>query len=105
MSTHKRKAFCLGGAGRICREAVLDLVQFSQFDRITVGDIDEQEGRHVGAQLLAAGSVSKTGVLIPEEAFDPETIFAELEKRDIHIHERMTEPAREAKAPPAGKYA
>jgi hypothetical protein len=38
------RLFCLGGAGRICREAVLDCVQFSQFERITVGDRDEEEG-------------------------------------------------------------
>jgi saccharopine dehydrogenase-like NADP-dependent oxidoreductase len=41
------KLFCLGGAGRICREAVLDCVQFSEFDRITIGDLDEEEGRRV----------------------------------------------------------
>jgi saccharopine dehydrogenase-like NADP-dependent oxidoreductase len=31
---------CIGGAGRICREAVLDLVQFSNFEKITVADCD-----------------------------------------------------------------
>jgi lysine 6-dehydrogenase len=41
------KIFCLGGAGRICREAILDLVQFSKFERITVGDVNEAEGRRV----------------------------------------------------------
>jgi len=42
-----RSAFCLGGAGRICREAVLDLVQFSGFGRITIGDVSEEAGRAV----------------------------------------------------------
>jgi saccharopine dehydrogenase-like NADP-dependent oxidoreductase len=45
------KIFCLGGAGRICREAALDLVRFSSFDRITVGDVDEAVGRQVVAWL------------------------------------------------------
>ena len=39
------KALCLGGAGRICREAVLDLLEFSSFERLTVADADEQAGR------------------------------------------------------------
>ncbi|WP_066390797.1 saccharopine dehydrogenase family protein [Neobacillus mesonae] len=41
------KVFCLGGAGKICREAVLDLVQFSDFEKITVADFNEEEGRKV----------------------------------------------------------
>ncbi|MDX9820718.1 MAG: saccharopine dehydrogenase C-terminal domain-containing protein [Syntrophales bacterium] len=41
------KVFCLGGAGKICREAALDLVQFSDFEKITVGDFNEDEGRKV----------------------------------------------------------
>jgi len=39
------KVFCLGGAGRICREAVLDLVQHSSFEKFTIGDFNEEEGR------------------------------------------------------------
>lgn len=45
------KILCLGGAGRICREAVLDLVQFSDFEQITVADTNEFEGRRVVAWL------------------------------------------------------
>ena len=41
----------------------------------------------IAAEQLAKGAVAKTGVLIPEDAFTPELIFAELEKRDIHMHE------------------
>lgn len=41
------KVFCLGGAGRICREAALDLVEYSQFERITIGDCDEEAGLEV----------------------------------------------------------
>jgi saccharopine dehydrogenase-like NADP-dependent oxidoreductase len=42
----------------------------------------------IAAQILAKGMVKKCGVLTPEEAFDPETVFAELEKRGIIIHEK-----------------
>lgn len=42
----------------------------------------------IAAELLARGSVKKTGVLIPEEAFDPQEIFDALKKRDILIHEK-----------------
>lgn len=41
------KVFCLGGAGKICREAILDLVQYSSFEKITVADFNEAEGRKV----------------------------------------------------------
>ncbi|MFD1955245.1 saccharopine dehydrogenase family protein [Paenibacillus thailandensis] len=34
------KAMCLGGAGRICSEAVRDLAQYSAFEKITIGDYD-----------------------------------------------------------------
>jgi saccharopine dehydrogenase-like NADP-dependent oxidoreductase len=40
---------CLGGAGKICREAVLDLVAFSDFERITIGDIDSTAGEVLAA--------------------------------------------------------
>jgi len=45
----------------------------------------------IGAILLARGKVEKIGVITPEEAFDPESIFAELKKRRIIIHEQKTE--------------
>lgn len=45
----------------------------------------------IAAEQLAKGAVRKTGVLIPEEAFDPAVIFAELEKRGIQMHEAWTE--------------
>lgn len=41
------KVFCLGGAGRICRESVYDLVQHSDFERITIGDYDVAEAERV----------------------------------------------------------
>ncbi|MFC4100538.1 saccharopine dehydrogenase family protein [Paenibacillus xanthanilyticus] len=43
--------FCLGGAGRICREAVLDLVQYSEFERITIGDFNIEEAQRVADEL------------------------------------------------------
>jgi saccharopine dehydrogenase-like NADP-dependent oxidoreductase len=45
------KVFCLGGAGRICREAILDLVQFSDATHITVADVNEAAGREVVERL------------------------------------------------------
>lgn len=45
------KVLCLGGAGMICREAVHDLVQTSDFDRITVADVNEEAGREVVSWL------------------------------------------------------
>lgn len=41
----------------------------------------------IAAEILAKGKVKKHGILIPEEAFEPEEIFAELEKRGIYMHE------------------
>lgn len=45
------KAICLGGAGKITREAALDLVQFSDFSKITIADINESEGQQVAQWL------------------------------------------------------
>lgn len=45
------KIFCLGGAGNICREAVLDLVRYSDFSQITIGDFNVEEGQKVVAWL------------------------------------------------------
>jgi hypothetical protein len=33
--------------------------------------------------------VKGTGVLTPEEAFDPPTVFAELQRRRIVVHEKV----------------
>lgn len=41
----------------------------------------------IAAELLAKGCAPRPGVLIPEDAFKPEVIFAELEKREIYMHE------------------
>ena len=41
----------------------------------------------IAAQLLAQGKVKSSGILIPENAFEPEIIFKELKKRDIFMHE------------------
>ena len=41
------KVLCLGGAGKICREAAHDLVEFSSFEKITIGDFNEKVGREV----------------------------------------------------------
>jgi saccharopine dehydrogenase-like NADP-dependent oxidoreductase len=43
----------------------------------------------IGAQMLGRGLVEKTGVITPEEAFEPEAVFAELRSRQILIHVRI----------------
>ena len=45
------KVLCLGAGGRISRESVLDLVEFSSFDTITVADVNEAAGREVVSWL------------------------------------------------------
>ena len=45
----------------------------------------------IAAELIAAGEVEKSGVLIPEDAFDPADVFDALVKRDIHIHHTVVE--------------
>ena len=45
------KVFCLGAAGRISREAVLDLVQHGSFDTITIGDYNYEEACKVAQWL------------------------------------------------------
>jgi saccharopine dehydrogenase (NAD+, L-lysine-forming) len=43
----------------------------------------------IGAQLLAHGNVSQTGVLAPEVAFEPTAFIAELARRGIRVEERI----------------
>ncbi|MDQ6420660.1 saccharopine dehydrogenase C-terminal domain-containing protein [Paenibacillus sp. LHD-117] len=45
------KVFCLGGAGRICSEAVRDLVEYSSFDTITIGDFNLEAAEALAASL------------------------------------------------------
>lgn len=45
----------------------------------------------IAAEQLAKGAVKQTGILIPEEAFQPQVIFDELAKREIYMHESWTE--------------
>ncbi len=45
------KIFALGGAGRICRESIKDLVEFADFDKLTVGDINETEALELVNEL------------------------------------------------------
>ena len=40
----------------------------------------------VAAGLIAKGKVKRTGVVMPEFAFEPEEVFRELEKRQILVH-------------------
>jgi saccharopine dehydrogenase-like NADP-dependent oxidoreductase len=43
----------------------------------------------IATQIIASGRVERTGVVMPEFAFDPEEFFRELEKRQIFIHVRV----------------
>ena len=45
------KIFCLGAAGKISRESVLDLLQSDKITRVTIGDTDEARGSEVVAWL------------------------------------------------------
>ncbi|HIR93496.1 MAG TPA: saccharopine dehydrogenase NADP-binding domain-containing protein [Candidatus Egerieimonas intestinavium] len=45
------KVFCLGAAGRISRESALDLVQYSDFEKITIGDYNVEEAQKVAQWL------------------------------------------------------
>ncbi len=45
------KAICLGGGGRICREAALDLVEHSDFERITIADVNPAAAEEVARWL------------------------------------------------------
>lgn len=48
----------------------------------------------IGAQLLAGGRANRPGVVACEACFDPQEFFAELAKRQIHVHERIVEERR-----------
>ncbi len=47
----------------------------------------------IAADFIGRGLHRGTGVVNPERAFDPAAFFAALAKRDIHIHEQITEHA------------
>jgi saccharopine dehydrogenase-like NADP-dependent oxidoreductase len=77
--------FALGGAGRICREAVLDLVQHSGATRITIGDADDAAAREV-ADWLADPRVVAMRIDVHDEA-------DAVAKREICVHETVEEIA------------
>jgi hypothetical protein len=45
----------------------------------------------IGAQLIAAGAVQGSGVIMPEFAFEPQSVITELARRKILIHETICE--------------
>jgi len=47
----------------------------------------------IAVDLIARGKAQGTGVVIPERAFDPHEVFAELRKRQIFVHVREEELA------------
>jgi saccharopine dehydrogenase-like NADP-dependent oxidoreductase len=49
----------------------------------------------IGTCLIACGKVGGTGVLMPEFAFEPRDVFAELQKRGIRIQKDIYSPPRQ----------
>jgi saccharopine dehydrogenase-like NADP-dependent oxidoreductase len=45
----------------------------------------------IGTQLIAAGAVEGSGVIMPEFAFEPQSVITELARRKILIHETVLE--------------
>lgn len=64
------KVLCLGGAGKICREAVLDLVEFSEFEQITIADINEKESLNLAKEI----GQPRVDVQMVDLRREPETI-------------------------------
>lgn len=56
----------------------------------------------IGAQKVARGQVTRTGVLTPENAFEPHEFFADLAKRRILVDEQVLETRRLGALEPAG---
>lgn len=72
------KVFCLGGAGKICSEAVRDLVQFSEVEQITIGDPNARACRDL-IEELNDSRVDYVDIDIT----NPETAIPVLEPYDI----------------------
>jgi hypothetical protein len=81
------KALYLGGAGRICPGSRNVGIPLS-----------------IGTQIIAAGAVAAAGVLAPGEAFDPETVCAQLARRDFHIHHEAVDVGTEPTPASADQY-
>ena len=45
----------------------------------------------IGVQMITRGDVTMKGIVPPETAFDPDTFIAELARREIVIHEQVSE--------------
>lgn len=70
--------FCLGGAGRICREAARDLVEHASFDRLAIGDPNERAGREV-VEWLNDPRVS----FVPVDPGDDDGLVAAMRGYDV----------------------
>lgn len=57
------KIFALGGAGKICRESAFDLVQFGNFEKLTIGDFNVEAAKEV-AEGLSHPEVDSTYINI-----------------------------------------
>ncbi|MBW2122649.1 MAG: saccharopine dehydrogenase NADP-binding domain-containing protein, partial [Deltaproteobacteria bacterium] len=45
------KILCVGAAGQISRESLKDLIEFGDFDQITIGDVNEEAARQVREEV------------------------------------------------------
>ena len=73
------KLFCLGGAGRICREAVYDAAAAGEFEEIVIGDFDLGGARRVSAEAKRIAS-ENDGVKIRAVKVDVRDVAATVEK-------------------------
>ncbi|HOO91207.1 MAG TPA: saccharopine dehydrogenase NADP-binding domain-containing protein, partial [Syntrophales bacterium] len=87
------KVFCLGGAGKICGEAVRDLVEFSEFERITIGDYNEEAGRALMEELNDSRvDFRKVNVLEKDETIDTLRGYdVVMDGTTIKLNDRTTE--------------
>ena len=79
------RVFCLGGGGKICSEAVRDLVEFSNVRQITIGDLQGDEARR-----LVEG--------LQDERVDFQALDVEEPSRAIALKEDPDTPSRERTA-------
>jgi saccharopine dehydrogenase-like NADP-dependent oxidoreductase len=86
------QVLCLGGAGKICSEAVLDLVAYSDFKRITIADVNAKAGEN----LVASISDDRVDYR-PVDVCDKETAVSAMREYDIvmdgttiHLNDQST---------------
>ena len=84
---------CLGGAGKICGEAARDLVEFSEFEKITIGDYNEAAGRALVEEMNDSRvDFVKVNVLEKEETINTLREYdIVMDGTTIKLNDRTTE--------------